>query len=91
MDIVVPIAGQPTGRTFWTNQGFHADTAEAFAEAFAQALSLAPDVQFEMRTRARQHAAHFSEIEFITRWNREIDGLLSVNSVRRRLLRPFGE
>lgn len=46
--------------------GFHASTAEEFADGFEKALSL-PD-PLAVRLRARQSAKRFGEAEFDRKW-----------------------
>lgn len=61
-DIVVPFDGEPTG--------FHATTAETFAEAFHKVLTLSPEEDIRLRLRARTWAVQrFSEAEFEKGWN----------------------
>ncbi|EMD39617.1 glycosyltransferase family 4 protein [Gelatoporia subvermispora B] len=60
-DIIVPFNGEPTG--------FHATSAETFANALHTALTLPPDAALAMRTRARNWAVQrFSEEEFAKGW-----------------------
>ncbi|KAK7689918.1 hypothetical protein QCA50_006557 [Cerrena zonata] len=60
-DIVVPFNGKPTG--------YHATNAEAFADAFHEILTLPPDEDLALRTRARTWAVQrFSEEEFERGW-----------------------
>ncbi|EJD50804.1 mannosyltransferase [Auricularia subglabra TFB-10046 SS5] len=60
-DIVVPVAGEPTG--------FHATDAASYARALADALGMPEDAQLAMRARARAHAVKtFSVPEFTKAW-----------------------
>ncbi|THH09587.1 hypothetical protein EW146_g8649 [Bondarzewia mesenterica] len=60
-DIIIPVAGQPTG--------FHATNPETFAEAIHEALTLPPEVELALRRRAREWAVgRFSEREFEKGW-----------------------
>ena len=68
LDIVTEVDGQPTG--------FHATTADEFADAFDQALSL-PD-PLAWRERARQSAKRFTEEEFERKWLQQMDRLMSL-------------
>ncbi|KAF9810310.1 hypothetical protein IEO21_06998 [Rhodonia placenta] len=61
-DIVVPFNGSPTG--------FHATSPETFAEAFHKVLTLSPEEEVNLRSRARTWAVQrFSEEEFEKGWN----------------------
>ena len=62
LDIVVPYNGEPTG--------FHATSPETFAEAFRKVLTLSPEEDLAMRTRARTWAVQkFSAEEFEKGWD----------------------
>ncbi|KAI0770680.1 mannosyltransferase [Fomes fomentarius] len=62
LDIIVPLDGEPTG--------YHAKTSEQFAEAFHTVLTLSPEQDLAMRTRARTVAVtKFSEDEFVKGWD----------------------
>lgn len=62
MDIIVPLDGEPTG--------YHAKSSEQFAEAFHTVLTLSPEEDLAMRTRARTVAVNkFSEDEFVKGWD----------------------
>ncbi|OLL22111.1 GDP-Man:Man(3)GlcNAc(2)-PP-Dol alpha-1,2-mannosyltransferase [Neolecta irregularis DAH-3] len=74
LDIVVPFEGQPTG--------FHANTAEEFAEAFNSAFTI-EDPQ-SRRLRARETSQNFSEEKFSQLWLRQVDILLKTETLRRR-------
>ncbi|KZT12185.1 glycosyltransferase family 4 protein [Laetiporus sulphureus 93-53] len=61
-DIVIPFEGKPTG--------FHATSPDAFAEALNTVLTMPPEEDIAMRTRARTWAVQrFSEGEFEKGWN----------------------
>jgi hypothetical protein len=94
MDIVVPYQGKKTGKFLdpisaglslysvsrLTAQGFHATTAETFADAIHQALSLSPAPQLAMRKAARALAVHKFSLEEFERgfgegW-RELKGMM---------------
>ncbi|KAB8300830.1 hypothetical protein EYC80_002758 [Monilinia laxa] len=59
-DIVTEVDGLPTG--------FHASTAEQFAQGFESALSLPREDKIAMRLRARKSAQRFTEAEFAKKW-----------------------
>ena len=62
LDIVVPLDGEPTGH--------HATSPETFAEAFRTVLTLSPEADVAMRTRARKWAVQkFSAEEFEKGWD----------------------
>jgi alpha-1,2-mannosyltransferase len=61
-DIIVPYKDQRTG--------YHATTAESFAEALHNALSLSSGEDKAIRERARESAVkRFSEEEFVKGWD----------------------
>ena len=83
-DIIVPFNGENTGwlpgvlldafrsllTAFVTSIGFHARTAQEFAEAMHAALTLSPEDEHAIRWRARAWAVQrFSEEEFERGWN----------------------
>jgi alpha-1,2-mannosyltransferase len=68
LDIVVEVDG---GRT-----GFHATTAEEFADAFEEALSMPEEEVKLVRRRARKSALRFSEEKFEEGWMKEFDRLM---------------
>ncbi|KAM3072630.1 asparagine-linked glycosylation protein [Clarireedia jacksonii] len=72
-DIVTKIDGLPTG--------FHATTAEEFAEGFENALALSAEDKVAMRLRARTSAKRFTEEEFAKKW---IAGMGQLVVLRRR-------
>ena len=62
LDIVVPLDGEPTG--------YHATSPETFAEAFRTVLTLSPEADVAMRTRARKWAVQkCSAEEFEKGWD----------------------
>jgi alpha-1,2-mannosyltransferase len=77
---VIPEDGKPTGK-LWTARieygrlsvprlGFHATTADGFAQALHNALSLSPDDDIMMRARGRESAVRrFSEHKFEQSWD----------------------
>ncbi|CAK7269763.1 asparagine-linked glycosylation protein [Sporothrix epigloea] len=68
VDIVTEIDGQPTG--------FHATTADMFADAFDQALSLHDPLAW--RKRARRSAIRFTEEQFQRKWLEQMDRLVAL-------------
>ncbi|KAJ4294490.1 asparagine-linked glycosylation protein [Kalmusia sp. IMI 367209] len=74
LDIVVPIDGQPTG--------FHASTAEEYAEGFRKALSMSKEETLAMRRRARQSAGRFTDRGFAERWLLNMDRLVKLQVAR---------
>lgn len=56
LDIVVPYEGGQTG--------FMADDEDSYADAMERILSLTPSERMEIRRRARQSVARFSDQEF---------------------------
>ncbi|KAL1612402.1 asparagine-linked glycosylation protein [Paraconiothyrium brasiliense] len=74
LDIVVPIDGQPTG--------FHASTAEEYAEGFRKALSLSRGETLAMRKRARKSAERFTDRGFAEKWLSNMDRLVRLQVAR---------
>lgn len=70
MDIVVEVDG---GRTGW-----HAETAEEFAEGFRRALGLEAGEVVAMRARARKSAGRFTEEVFGRGWLEGVRALLEL-------------
>ncbi|KAK2066445.1 hypothetical protein P8C59_000268 [Phyllachora maydis] len=70
LDIVTEIDGQPTG--------FHATTAQEFADGFEKALSLADPLA--VRLRARRSAKRFTEEEFARKWTLQMEKLVAMKS-----------
>jgi alpha-1,2-mannosyltransferase len=68
LDIVTPIDGEPTG--------FHATTADEFADAFEKVLSQ-PDL-LPWRQRARRSARRFTEEEFAKNWVSQMQQLVAL-------------
>jgi len=56
--------------------GFHASTAEEYAEAFAKALSLPKQEILAMRLRARSSAQRFTEEAFSVHWIGQLETLV---------------
>ncbi|KAL1304708.1 hypothetical protein AAFC00_003657 [Neodothiora populina] len=75
IDIVVPIDGQRTG--------FHARSADEFADGYHRALSLPESDTLAMRKRARQSAKRFSEEVFRDSWNTHMDKLIRLQRTKR--------
>lgn len=57
-------------------KGYHATTANEFAQAYAIALSLPNEECLAMRQRARESANRFSEEVFMSAWTEEMAELL---------------
>ncbi|KAF3931890.1 hypothetical protein ABW19_dt0209506 [Dactylella cylindrospora] len=70
LDIVVEVDGERTG--------YHATTAEEFADSFLQALSLSEEETKAMRQRARKSSFRFSEEIFDEQWNIFMEKLLAL-------------
>ncbi|CAK7205671.1 asparagine-linked glycosylation protein [Sporothrix eucalyptigena] len=68
LDIVTKIDGKPTG--------FHATTADEFADAFEQALFLPNPLAW--REHARKSAKRFTEEEFERKWLDQMDRLMAL-------------
>ncbi|PHH55807.1 GDP-Man:Man(3)GlcNAc(2)-PP-Dol alpha-1,2-mannosyltransferase [Ceratocystis fimbriata CBS 114723] len=69
LDIVTEVDGKPVG--------FHATTAEEFAQCYEKALSL--EDPLAVRLRARQSAQRFTEHVFATRWIEEMERLMALS------------
>lgn len=67
LDIVTPLEGKPTG--------FHARTAEEFAERLEEALGMEDVERRAMRERARESSKRFGEGVFVEGWRKEWDVL----------------
>lgn len=76
LDIVVDVDGLRTG--------YHATTAEEFAQGFKEALSLSEADTVAMRERARESSLRFSEEIFEERWNGVMDTLLGLLEGKKR-------
>ncbi|KAI1007478.1 GDP-Man:Man(3)GlcNAc(2)-PP-Dol alpha-1,2-mannosyltransferase [Podosphaera aphanis] len=76
-DIVTMIDGKQTG--------FHAGTIHEFAISFESALAMSEEEKFEMRKRARKSAKRFTENEFTAGWTVQMENLVSLQSLSRRL------
>ncbi|KAK6495239.1 asparagine-linked glycosylation protein [Arthrobotrys musiformis] len=76
LDIVVDVDGLRTG--------YHATTAEEFAEGFKEALSLDEGDTVAMRERARESSLRFSEEIFEEQWNSVMDSLLDLLDSKKR-------
>ncbi|KOS22280.1 GDP-Man:Man(3)GlcNAc(2)-PP-Dol alpha-1 [Escovopsis weberi] len=69
LDIVTDVDGEPTG--------FHATTAQEFAEAYEKALSIPNPLA--MRLRARRSAKRFTEEEFSRKWLAQMKRLVALS------------
>jgi alpha-1,2-mannosyltransferase len=58
--------------------GFHASTAEQYAAAFAEALSLSTEETVAMRLRARLSARRFTEEVFAGKWIEQMERLVAL-------------
>lgn len=65
-----------------TNTGFHATTADQYAEGFRKALTLSPHETVEMRQRARKSAERFTDAGFAERWLRNTEKLVALQRER---------
>jgi alpha-1,2-mannosyltransferase len=70
LDIVVPYEGQPTG--------YHAETAEEFADRFRKVMETDVEERYAMRTRGRQVARRFTEETFAREWIAEVEKLVDM-------------
>ena len=69
LDIVVPHEGEPTG--------YHAETAEEFAERFRTVMEMRPEERYAMRIRGRNATKRFTEEAFSRKWIEELEKLVS--------------
>ncbi|KAL6707918.1 asparagine-linked glycosylation protein [Coniothyrium glycines] len=74
LDIVVKIDGQPTG--------FHATTAQQYAEGFQKALSLSQSETLAMRRRAQKSAERFTDRIFAEKWLTNMEKLVKLQIER---------
>ncbi|KAF2704837.1 glycosyltransferase family 4 protein [Pleomassaria siparia CBS 279.74] len=74
LDIVVDIDGKPTG--------FHASTADEYAQGFLKALSLPPDETLAMRHRARKSSQRFTDGGFAEKWVENMNRLVQLQTSR---------
>ncbi|ORY03934.1 hypothetical protein BCR34DRAFT_573079 [Clohesyomyces aquaticus] len=74
LDIVTEVDGKPTG--------FHASTAQEYAEGFRKALGLKSDEMLKWRQRARRSADRFTERGFAGRWVRNMEILIELQIAR---------
>ena len=70
LDIVVPYNAEPTG--------YHAETAEEFAEGYQAVMQMAPEDRYAMRVRGRKVAKRFTEEVFAQKWIEEVEKLVSL-------------
>ena len=64
------------------NIGFHATTADEYAEGFRKALTLSPEETLTMRQRARKSAERFTDQVFAERWLKNMDKLVKLQIER---------
>ncbi|KAI4919569.1 asparagine-linked glycosylation protein [Alternaria incomplexa] len=74
LDIVIEVDGKPTG--------FHATTAEQYADGFRKALTLSPEDTLDMRQRARRSAERFTDQVFAERWLKNTEKLVALQIER---------
>ncbi|KAH4151928.1 asparagine-linked glycosylation protein 11 [Parastagonospora nodorum] len=74
LDIVIDVDGKPTG--------FHATTAQEYADGFQKALSLSPKETIAMRKRARTSAERFTDLGFAEKWLTNMDKLVALQVAR---------
>jgi alpha-1,2-mannosyltransferase len=88
LDIVVKVDGKPTGistllqttmlNSILTIQGFHATTAQEYADGFHKALSMSPQETLAMRHRARKSAGRFTDLVFAEKWLANMEKLVAL-------------
>jgi alpha-1,2-mannosyltransferase len=76
LDIVVDIEDETSGKMSPT--GYHASTADEYANAFRRALELDDREKMAMRKRARKSAMRFSEEAFREGWTRNMEVLVDM-------------
>ncbi|XP_014556939.1 glycosyltransferase family 4 protein [Bipolaris victoriae FI3] len=74
LDIVVEVDGKPTG--------FHATTAQEYADGFRKALTLSPQETLDMRRRARKSAERFTDKTFADKWIKNAEKLVALQIER---------
>ncbi|KAF2399061.1 UDP-Glycosyltransferase/glycogen phosphorylase [Trichodelitschia bisporula] len=79
---VVNASGGPKEDIVVNETGFHASSAEEYAEGFKKAFSMSDGDMAAMRRRARQSARRFSEEVFKERWVGEMEGLIAMQIAR---------
>ena len=62
--------------------GFHASTADQYAQGFRRALSLSPQETLDMRRRARRSAERFTDKGFADKWLQNMDQLVTLQKAR---------
>jgi alpha-1,2-mannosyltransferase len=62
--------------------GFHATTADEYAEGFRKALTLSLEETIAMRQRARKSAERFTDQVFAERWLKNMDKLVQLQVER---------
>lgn len=62
--------------------GFHASTADEYAEGFLKALSLSREETLAMRRRARKSAERFTDRGFAEKWLANMDRLVRLQIAR---------
>lgn len=74
LDIVIEVDGKPTG--------FHATTAEQYADGFRKALTLSPEDTLDMRQRARRSSERFTDQVFVDKWLTNAEKLVALQIKR---------
>jgi alpha-1,2-mannosyltransferase len=63
-------------------EGFHATTAEQYAEGFRKALTLSPEETLAMRLRARKSSERFTDATFDGKWLETAEKLVTLQIKR---------
>lgn len=58
--------------------GFHATTAQEYADGFRKALTLSPQETLDMRRRARKSAERFTDQTFADKWLKNAERLVAL-------------
>lgn len=74
LDIVVPYDERPTG--------YHAETAEGFADGYRKVMQLEPEERYAMRVRCREVAKNFTEEAFARKWIEQVERLVGLQGLR---------
>lgn len=62
--------------------GFHATTAQEYADGFRKALTLSPQETLDMRRRARKSAERFTDQKFVDKWIKNAEKLIALQIQR---------
>jgi hypothetical protein len=63
-------------------EGFHATTAQQYAEGFRKALTLSPEETMAMRQRARKSSERFTDATFDNKWLANAEKLVTLQIER---------